>query len=369
MRKRIAALVLFSNLIAINTPIHASSFTVTNLASDQNGVAASTDPTLINPWGIASSATSPFFLGVNGSKLSEVYDGSGTKQALEVSIQHAGNVTGVAFNNGPAAFNGDSFLFASEDGTISGWRSVLGSTAEILQTPLSGNVYKGLTTATIGSDSYALVANFRAGTIDVLKGSGGAPDLPGNFLDPNLPAGYAPFNIQYLGGSIYVTYALQAANQFDDVAGAGHGFINRFDQNGVLQNRLVTGGDLDSPWGLTLASSSFGDFAGALLVGNNGDGRIHAYDPVTGTLLGAMLDENDTPIVLDGLWGLSFGNGGSAGSVDDLYFTAGPADGAHGLFGAIRLKAGTNVPEPSSFVLLCTALLGILTVRRRMVRA
>src|SRR5262249_26501902 len=159
----------------------------------------------------------------------------------------------------------------------------------VLQVASSVNVYKGTTETTINGHSYLYAANFRAGTIDVLKGDPAAPDLAGKFTDPNLPSGYAPFNIQLLGGKLYVSYALQDADKKDDVRGPGHGFVSVFDTQGILIARLASRGTLNSPWGLAIAPSSFGQFAGDLLVGNFGDGRINAFDPLTGVFFGQLL--------------------------------------------------------------------------------
>jgi uncharacterized protein (TIGR03118 family) len=270
----------------------------------------------------------------------------------------SGTPTGQVFNSaGAAAFNADTFLFVSEDGTISGWRNALGTTAEILQSANTSNVYKGTTLDTTGGHSYLLSANFRAGTIDVLKGDTAAPDLAGKFLDPNTPAGYAPFNIQTLGNSIYVTYALQDAAKHDDVAGAGHGFVSAFDLQGSLLGRIGSMGTLNSPWGLALAPSSFQSFAGDLLVGNFGDGKINVFNPNPATpgFLGQLNGLGGTPIVIDGLWGLMPGNDGNGGSSQKIYFSAGPNGEANGLFGVLQ-----SVPEPSSMVLelIAAGLLG-----------
>lgn len=340
-------------------------FNITLLASDQPGVAASTDPNLVNAWGIASSPTSPFWIGANGSGTSVLYNGAGTKIPLVVTIPGDGSVTGLTFNGVSGSFNSDLFLFASEDGTVSGWRGALGTSAETLVAGGPANVYKGITTGTVSGNTYAYVANFRAGTIDVLKGTSGAPDLAGNFTDPSLPAGYAPFNVENIGGILYVTYAVQDGSKHDDVAGSGHGLVDEFDLNGNLIKRLVTGGALDSPWGLALAPANFGDVGGDLLVGNFGNGQINAYDPTTGALMETLQDPTlSNPLSIDGLWGLSFGNGFSAGSVETLYFTAGPDGESHGLFGDI-----TATPEPRAVVFVALGLLAIVVFRRRAIRA
>lgn len=355
-RPFVATCVFLGALVASATPSFAGPFQVTTLATN------ATDPGLINPWGLAASPTSPFWLGVNGSGTSEIYTGNGTKNALVVSIPGNGSVTGVAFSGVAGQFNGNSFLFVSEDGTVSGWRNALGTTAETLAVASASNVYKGMAVGVVGGQSYSYLANFKAGTIDVLKGNAAAPALSGGFLDPNLPAGYAPFNIENLGGTLYVTYALQDGAKADDVAGVGNGFVNRFDLNGNLLGRVVTGGALNSPWGLALAPAGFSDIGGALLVGNFGDGLIHAYNPITGALLQTLLDQNNLPIIIDGLWAVRFGTGtANGGLANGLYFTAGPNDEQGGRFGVITAA----VPEPGTIALLGTGVLVALFARRR----
>jgi len=200
-------------------------FVQTNLASNQPG-AISPDPTLLNAWGLAASGASPWWIGVNGSGISELYNGAGVKQSLVVTIPGDGSVTGVLFSGVAGSFNGDAFLFASEDGTFSGWRGALGTSAETLAIADPNNVYKGLGGATIGGNMYAFLANFHTGNIDVFKGNSGAPDLPGRFVDPTLPAGYAPFNVTNLAGKLYVSYAVRDSTGHDDVPGAGNEFLH-----------------------------------------------------------------------------------------------------------------------------------------------
>jgi uncharacterized protein (TIGR03118 family) len=273
----------------------------------------------------------------------------------------SGTPTGQVFNSGGAsAFNGDAFLFVSEDGTISGWRGSLGTNTEILQTGDNANVYKGTTEITTGGHSYLLSANFRAGSIDVMKGDTSAPSLTGNFTDPNLPANFAPFNIQVLGNRIYVTYALQDAAKHDDSPGAGHGVVSAFDLQGNFLGRVATMGTLNSPWGLAIAPASFKSLAGDLLVGNFGDGTINIFksDPASPGFLGQLAGIDGKPIQIDGLWGLMPGNDGNGGSSDKIYFSAGPNSEANGLFGVIQ-----SVPEPSSMALALIAS-GVLAGRQ-----
>jgi len=339
------------------------------VTDDQSAHAAQiTDPGLVNAWGISFGPSSPFWVSANGSGTSTIYAVNPTtqvtaKQGLTVSIPGNGSVTGQVFNSNPAAFNGDNFLFVSEDGTVSGWRGALGTTAETLATASSANVYKGSAFATISGNSYLYAANFRAATIDVFKGTAAAPALAGSFTDPNLPAGYAPFNVQNLNGTLYVTFAVQDATKHDEVAGAGQGIVDSFDLQGNLLGRVATGGKLNAPWGIAIAPSSFGAMAGDLLVGNFGDGRITAFDASTHAVVGQILGADGQPLSIDGLWALSAGNDGSGGSSHLLYFSAGPDEESHGLFGVL-----TPVPEPSSYVLLIAGLgmVGLWRQRRYM---
>lgn len=368
----LAAALSLATLLFWSRPARADAFMQTNLVTDDQSVnpATLTDPKLKNAWGISSTATSPFWVSNNATGVSTLYQVNAatnvpTKVNLEVAIPGDGSVTGQV--NNPAVssggFNGDAFLFVSEDGTISGWRGALGTNAERLVVASSNNVYKGTTAATIGGHGYLYSANFHAGTVDILKGDTGAPDLTGRFTDPNLPANYAPFGIQKLGDRIYVTYALQDTAGKDDVPGAGHGFVNAFDLQGNLVSRVGSMGTLNSPWGLAIAPSSFGAFAGDLLVGNFGDGRINVFDPTSHAFLGQLSDLSGLPLVIDGLWGLTVGNsntGGVAGSINKVYFTAGPNDETNGLFGVLQA-----VPEPTSLVLLMSGSVVALWVGRR----
>jgi uncharacterized protein (TIGR03118 family) len=342
-----------------------SAYVQTNLVSDIPGEAPITDPNLVNPWGISHSSGSPFWVSDNGMGVSTLYNGSGQPfpvvNPLVVTIPSptggTSAPTGQVFN-GSTSFGGAPFIFATEDGTIAAWN---GGTNAVLAATTVDAVYKGLAIGNNGSGDFLYATNFRAGTIDVFNSSFTKTTLPGNFIDPNLPAGYAPFNIETINGMLYVTYAKQDADKKDDVAGPGNGFVDVFDLNGNLQGRLISNGPLDSPWGLALAPSNFGDFSNDLLVGNFGDGLINAFDPTSGQLLGTLLDAQGNPIVNQGLWGLIFGNGGNGGDLNKLYFTAGiPGDGNvedHGLFGVI------SVPEPDVWTLIATALLALFLVQ------
>ncbi len=345
--------VIFSVLVTVSIARADVDFQVTNLVSDQPGVAVITDPSLVNAWGISSSAASPFWVSDNGTGNATLYSvvgGIPTKIGLTVSIPGDGSVTGQLFNPaaGGGAFHGDNFLFVSEDGTVSGWRGALGTVAETLVTA-SDNVYKGVAYGAPGGLSYAYAANFRTGNIDVIKGDAGNPALTGTFTDPTLPAGYAPFNIANLNGTLYVAYAQQGAGK-DETAGANLGFVDSFDLQGNFLARIASQGPLNAPWGLAIAPAGFGAFGGDLLVGNFGDGRIDAYS-LNGVFEGALDGTTGNPLSLDGLWALKFGNGGSGGDPSVLYFSAGPGEESHGLFGAI-----TATPEPSTLFVLIGSL-------------
>jgi uncharacterized protein (TIGR03118 family) len=348
---------------------------VTNLVTDNPAAHPGqiTDAGLVNAWGLSYSPTSPFWVSANGTDTAVLYSvnpatQATTKAGLTVSVP-VGGVTGQVFNGaGAGSFNGDNFLFVGENGTIAGWRNALGTTAEKLKLDSTSDVYKGAAFATIAGNGYLYAANFRSGAIDVLKGNAGATDLAGHFTDPTLPSGYAPFNIQNLGGTLYVAYALQDASKHDELAGAGRGFVDSFDVQGNFIGRIASAGALDAPWGLAFAPSSFGALAGALLVGNFGDGRISAYNPTTHAFLGQLAAGDGSPLVIDGLWALAPGNDGSAGSSARLYFTAGPDDESHGIFGVLTPQVAA-VPEPSTLLMLLSglAVVGALVWRRRAV--
>ena len=328
-----------------------------NLVSDVAGLADQTDPNLINPWGISLAPVGPFWISNNRTGTSTLYNGSGqpfpSDHPLVVSIPSAntGNPaaspTGQVFNGTPAfeitEGNPALFIFATESGAIAAWSpNVDGGNAKVkADQSTSGAVYKGLALGADASVPLLYAANFSAGPIDVFDSKYQPTAVAGGFKDPNLPAGYAPFNIHRIGRKLYVTYAIQDAAKHNDVAGAGNGLINVFDTNGSLVQRLVSNGALNSPWGIALAPEFFGDFSNTLLVGNFGDGTIHAFDPFTGDLLGTVQDADGKAISIPGLWALQFGNGHDGGDANTLYFTAGISNGGsiedHGLLGSIQV--------------------------------
>ena len=345
---------------------------VTNLVTDDQSAHAGqiTDAGLVNAWGLSYSPTSPFWVSANGTDTATLYNVNPATQAtskvgLTVSVP-VGGITGQVFNTGGSgAFNGDNFLFVGEGGTVAGWRGALGTTAEVLKLSSAADVYKGAAFATSSGNSYLFAANFRSGNIDILKGANGEPDLAGKFTDPGLPNGYAPFNSQNLGGTIYVTYALQDGAKHDELAGAGRGFVSSFSQQGNFIARVASAGALDAPWGLAIAPASFGALAGSLLVGNFGDGRINAYDPASHAFLGQLAALDGTPLSIDGLWALAPGNGGGAGSSALLYFTAGPDDESHGILGVLSPQITAAVPEPATMLMLLPGLAAIGAIARR----
>jgi uncharacterized protein (TIGR03118 family) len=341
----------------------ASGFLQTNLVSDIPGLAAVLDANLINPWGLTASATSPFWVSDNNAGVSTLYNGQGAIVPLVVTIPTntitepptlgspsgtVANTFGTGFDvtpGGPSA----AFLFDTEDGNIDAWAGGNIATVEV-NNPDAG--FKGLTLGTDSAgDNLLYAANFVQGTIDVydqnfqqVQGSPGGNTgqspitLAGTFTDPNIPAGYAPFNIQNINGNLYVEYAKFDPTTTEGLPGAG-GFVDVYNPDGVLltaQQPLISNGALNAPWGVALAPSNFGKFSNDLLVGNFGDGFINAFDPTTGQLRGQLTLANGQPFQEDDLWALRFGNGGAAGATSTLFFTAGIDDQMHGLFGSLQ---------------------------------
>lgn len=321
-----------------------------NLVSDTGGVADVTDPNLVNPWGVDFSATGPFWVDDAGTGLSTVYSSNGAISTLKVTVPASGNgaspavATGIVYN-GTGNFavqpgKNATFIFATADGTISGWASSVNPTKAIvmIDNSSSGAVYYGLAinsrTATQSPVLYA--PNFHSGTIEMYDGAFKPIPSPAAFNDPSVPSGYAPYNIWNIGGKLYVTYAKQDAARQNSVPGAGNGYVAVFDLGGNLIKHLISGGQLNAPWGVAIAPAMFGAFAGDLLVGNFGDGTINAYDPNTGAYAGTLQDTAGNAIRISGLWALMPGNGGSGGDANAVYFTAGIGGQQHGLFGSLQ---------------------------------
>ncbi len=364
-------------LTAFATPASAN-FVQFNLVSNIPGLAKVTDPQLVNPWGMSSSGTSPWWVSDNGQPtpcptpcqgVTTLYNGNtGAKQGLVVTIPPASTgtppsaPTGQVFNNTSGftlATGGKAlFIFATEDGAISAWNGAQG-TAAVRMADIAGASFKGLAIGSVGSANYLYATDFANGVVRVYNSSFTLSSVSGSFTDPNLPAGYVPFGIKNLGGNIYVTYA-HSSGGTDEDHGAGLGLVDVYSTDGNFIARVAsTGGPLDAPWGLALAPSNFDTFGGDLLVGDFGDGTINAYDPNTFAFEGQLLDEKGNPIAIDGLWDLGFGNGGNAGLKNSLYFTAGLNDEAGGLFGFL------HVPEPFTLSVFGVGLAGAAALRRR----
>ncbi len=391
VHRYLALLALIGALLLGRAAADTGSFVETDLVANlasltfKNGIvhqALHVDPNLKNAWGITSTAASPFWVSDNNNGTSTLYNTAGTPLSLVVSIPApgdplgtAGTPTGTVFNialgqgafkisgfakDGTPASAPAVFLFATEDGTILGWNpgvnppgfdpakagtyAIIAVDNSATPSAVEGAVYKGLAIATDPTGTTLLYAtNFRAGTVEAYNISFGPASLSkGAFTDqglPRLPRGYAPFNIVPVTvngtNKLFVTYAVQNAEKHDDVAGQGHGIVDTFDLSGTMPARFAQHGQLNSPWGVTLAPAGFGQFAGKLLIGNFGNGHINVFDPATGEFLDKLLDPSGEAIVIDGLWGLRVGNGGNGGDPHKVYFTAGPNDETNGLFGSL----------------------------------
>jgi uncharacterized protein (TIGR03118 family) len=314
-----------------------------NLVSDVPGAAQLHDPNLVNAWGMSSTPSSPIWVSDNGTSKSTLYRGA-TKPGepasiapLVVSIPGGGSPTGQVFNSTTdfaLATGGKAlFIFAGENGDISAWNGAQGTTAALVA-PSMGGVYKGLALLATTSGNWLLAANFRDNRVDLFDGAFKRVMKKNAFRSVGIPRGYAPFNVAVLGNRVYVTYAKQDADKHDDVAGAGHGFVNVFSMSGRFIKRFASRGVLNSPWGMTIAPKGFGDFTGDVLIGNFGDGRIYAFDR-SGEREGTLRGTDGQPLAIDGLWGLKPGNG-TAGATSDVWFSAGPAGESHGLLGILR---------------------------------
>jgi uncharacterized protein (TIGR03118 family) len=333
------ALPLFALAILTAAPAHADTYSWTNFQSDIPGVAQHIDPNLVNPWGMAVSPSGTIWVSDNGTGVSTLYHQDGTAASLVVTIptsfqnRGTGNPTGIVFNDTPffqITKNGNQapafFIFVSEDGSISGWNPNLDQTNAIIAVDNGTNhgrnsaIYKGATLGVANGHNFLFVTDFHTGKVETYDENFHRVN-PNGFVDPNLPANYAPFGIRNFNGEIFVTYALQDHAREDDVPGPGHGFVNVFDTSGNFLRRLVSNGNLNSPWGLALVD-------GELWVGNFGDGLINNYDPNTGAFIETLMRADGTPLQFDGLWDLlPLGDG--------VFFTAGIADEEHGLFGII----------------------------------
>ncbi len=328
---------------------HRRGYRVSDLVSDVAGEARHLDPDLVNAWGLAAGPTSPWWVSDNHADVSTIYDGAGTVSDLVVGVD--GGVTGLVFNGGTdfvvenGIYSGPSiFLFDTEAGTIVGWNPGVPppspSTSSFVVADRSnvGAIYKGLAIASTADGDFLYAADFHNARVDMFDGDFTLVSDDTTFVDPDIPDGFAPFGIQNIDGTIFVAYAKQDAAAEDEEAGAGLGYVDMFGTDGAFLGRVASQGTLNAPWGLAMAPADFGRFSGDLLVGNFGDGRIHAYRAAAGGAFmhaGALRARNGHPVTIDGLWALEFGTGDVAGPTNALYFTAGPQNETHGLFGKI----------------------------------
>ncbi len=358
-------LVLFGLLMTLAIPpglgAQQSGYFQTNLVSNTAGVATTTDPQLLNPWGISILPGQDFWIANNNSGTSTLYDENGNKDtALVVTIPGAtknpngncspGCPTGNVSNGSGASFGGGQFIFDTEDGLVAIWTGASNTATVAFDNSASGAVYKGL--ALLNGTSL-LAANFNSGKIDVLNSNFQLAPLSGSFTDPKLPAGYAPHGIHVINNQIYVAYAMQDSAKHDAMPGAGLGQVDIFDMKGNFVSTFVAaGGKLNAPWGIAATPATFGAFPNAILVGNFGDGTINAFDP-TGTSLGQVTNSSNAPLVNPGLWDMTFGGGGPSGDPGTLYLTAGgsnqpnfPAGGnTTGVFASLVPAAAVSSPD------------------------
>jgi len=320
------------------------------LVSDGYVQAGHTDPNLVNGWGVAFNPFGFAWVAAADGTVSTLYDGAGNVQSLVVQIPQpnaptGGNPTGIVFNGSTGfvvtqgALSGPSrFIFATEQGVIAAWSPEVDLTHAIRMVDYSSrhSSYKGLALSAGGRGQLLYAADFFHGCVDVFDSTFRRVGLhSGAFTDPNLPRGYAPFNVQAIGGDIYVTYAKQQPGGDEEEHGPGLGFVDVYTPTGYLIRRVASGGALNAPWGVALAPANFGEFSNKLLVGNFGDGYINVFDPTSGNRLGALRDRSGRRIWIDGLWGIAFGNGLAQQPVDTLFFAAGPKEESHGLYGRI----------------------------------
>jgi uncharacterized protein (TIGR03118 family) len=333
----------------------ASAYVVRNLVTDTAGGPYSStnqDRNLVNAWGVAFNPAGFVWVANAETSTSTLYDGNGVPQTLVVSVLPgtAGQAqpTGIVYSGSDdfqvtqgGVTAASRFIFVGEAGTLAGWApSVnLNNAVTVYDGGASGTSYRGLALAGASGARRLYASDFRNGKVDVFDAAFNKLALPaGAFIDPALPAGYAPFGMQAIGDQIFVAYAQLDVASGDEVKGAGLGLVSVFDVAGNFVKRLISHGTLNAPWGMAIAPADFGPFSNALLVGNFGDGRINAFDAQTGMHLGALSTSAGVPIAIDGLWGIAFGNGINAQPTNTLFFAAGPSDETHGLYGRIDVQ-------------------------------
>jgi uncharacterized protein (TIGR03118 family) len=350
--------------IGLITPISAIAqslnYRQVDLVSNVPGLALNVDRALMNPWGIATAPGQAFRIATNMNGSFTRYDATGAQQLFGARIATPAGVTSIPHPTGVAANStglfvppgslSSPFLFATQEGTISGeyadaQGNVLLTSILVVDNSSRGAVYTGL--AVLNPDCcapYLAVADFHGGFIDTFTGSFDPLGIPGAFIDPDLPAGYAPYNLSVIENQVFVACAMQNATMHDPVVGAGNGIVDIYDLDGTFVRRFASNGPLNAPWGMVKSSSSFGAFSNDILVGNSGDGVINAFDPATGEFLGSLKDGNGNVIVNLNLHGMVFG-AESPGDPDTLYLTAGLAAGVDGVFGAISVNTGSAGPD------------------------
>lgn len=331
----------FVNIVPPPPVFDGSVFIQTNLVADTASYGAPViDPDLVNPWGIAFGPTGNLWVANAETGTSTIYSATGIKQPLTVAIPTTGAATGGAptgiIANATADFviaGGPAlFIFAGEDGVISAWNASSGSNAVVVvDRSANGAVYKGIAMGSLNGQNLLFATNFKGNNIDVFDTNF---QYVVSFNDATLPAGYAPFGIQNIGGLIYVTFAKQLAPENeDDEPGPGNGYVDVFNPDGTLARRFASGGALNAPWAIALAPPGFGTFGGRILIGNFGNGQIGAYDATTGAFVDFLRDANGVAIAINGLWGLTFG---PQTAVPTMYFAAGPNNETHGLVGTLN---------------------------------
>jgi uncharacterized protein (TIGR03118 family) len=339
MQRRTLTLTAYLSIALVLGSVPAlAQYQLTNLVSNQVSAAKHTDPLIVNAWGLAYGPGSPFWVADNGSGWSTLYNGAGKAKSLRVlipsTVNGPGSPTGIVFN-GSSDFQiqgwSTFFLFATLDGTISGWapQANLNQAFIEVNNSAAGAVYTGLAISSKASGNRLFAADVVNNKVDVYDGMF---NFVTSFTDSGLPAGFTPFGIQDINGVVYVAFA--------DASGGRGGFIDTFDENGTLLKRLIQGGRLNQPWGITMAPPDFGPLSNTLLVSNNTNtGTINAYNPLTGQFVGTVKDTSGQPIVIDQLWGIKFGGGtANDGRKNQLFFTAGPSNNLAGTFGVIALK-------------------------------
>lgn len=346
-----AALVAIAACGGSDHGFNPTRLTETALVSDGAVSAAHTDANLQNSWGIAFNPAGFAWVADNGTSVATLYDGNGVPQSLVVTIapgiNGSADPTGIVFN-GTKSFSvsqgGKSgvpaFIFDGEGGTITAWSPAVNATVAIIayDDGSGGAVYKGLALASRGGADFLYATDFHNNKIDVFDTNFSKVATAGKFVDPTLPAGFAPFGIQAIGSKLFVTYAMQNAEKHDDVAGAGLGFVDVYDTAGNLLQRFASGGRLNAPWGIAQAPGNFGNMSGDILVGNFGDGLINVFDPSSGAFRTSLLLSNNAMFKQDGLWGIAFGNGLQNQPTNTLFFAAGPNQEADGFYGRLDLK-------------------------------